>query len=94
MTTNEDRQIGSRHIENQLAFISFVFIDRRVIGIKMSEDSAYDGNRRISNRVELFIGQLSTSLVAFRNISELSSRLIVYLLSCFLNQFLTHSLLQ
>lgn len=94
MTTDKNRQIGSRHIENQLTFISFVFIDRRVVGIKVSEDSTNDGNRRIGNRVELFIRQLFTSLVAFRDISELTSRLIDYLFSCFLNQFLTHSLLQ
>ena len=38
MTTDENRQIGSGHIKNELAIIAVVLINRRVCSVKVLED--------------------------------------------------------
>ena len=62
MTTNENSKIGSSYIQNQLALVAFILIDRRVGGIEVRKDGTQNRNRNIGNGVELLISQLFTSL--------------------------------
>ena len=68
MTTDENSKIRSSHIEDKLAIVTLVLIDRRVLSIKESEDRAKNRNRDISDSVKLLVRHLGT---LFKVLSEL-----------------------
>lgn len=94
MTTDKDRQIRCRHIENQLALVTLVLVDGRVVSIEMSENGAHDGNSSVGNGIELIVGQLLSSLIALGNLGELTYNLLGCIFGHLFNQFLTHGKLQ
>lgn len=94
VTTDKNRQIGCRHIENQLALVAFVLIDGRVVSIEMSKNGTHDGNSCVGNGIELIVGQLLSSLIALGNLGELANNPIGCLFGRLFNQFLTHGKLQ
>ncbi len=94
MTTNENSKIRSSYIQNQLALVAFILIDRRVGGIEVRKDGTQDGNRNIGNGVELLIGQLFTSLVALCNLGIIARDLRGNLLKHILDDLFRHNVLQ
>lgn len=62
MAANENSKIRSSYVQDQLALVALILIDRRVGGIEVRKDGTQDGNSNIGNGVELLIGQLFTSL--------------------------------
>lgn len=94
MTTNENSKIRSSYIQNQLALVAFILIDRRVGGIEVRKDGTQNGNRNIGNGVELLIGQLFTSLVALCNLGIIARDLRGNLLKHILDDLFRHNVLQ
>lgn len=94
MTTNENSKIGSSYIQNQLALVAFILIDRRVGGIEVRKDGTQNGNRNIGNGVELLISQLFTSLVALCNLGIIARDLRGNLLKHILDNLFRHNVLQ
>ena len=94
MTTNENSKIGSSYIQNQLALVAFILIDRRVGGIEVRKDGTQDGNRDIGNGVELLVGQLFTGLVALCNLGIIARDLRGNLLKHILDDLFRHNVLQ
>ncbi len=94
MTTNENSKIRSSYIQNQLALVAFILIDRRVGGIEVRKDGTQNGNRNIGNGVELLIGQLFTSLVALCNLGIIARDLRGNLLKHILDDLFRHNELQ
>ena len=94
MTTNENSEIGSRYIQNQLALVAFILIDRRVGGIEVRKDGTQNRNRNIGNGVELLISQLFTSLVALCNLGIIARDLRGNLLKHILDDLFRHNVLQ
>lgn len=94
MTTNENSKIGSSYIQNQLALVAFILIDRRVGGIEVRKDGTQNGNRNIGNGVELLISQLFTSLVALCNLGIIARDLRGNLLKHILDDLFRHNVLQ
>lgn len=75
MTANENSKIRSGNIQNQLALVTLVLINRRVGGIEVRKDGTQNGNRNIGDGVELLIGQLFTGLVALCNLRIIARNL-------------------
>lgn len=94
MTTNENSKIGSSYIQNQLALVAFILIDRRVGGIEVRKDGTQNRNRNIGNGVELLISQLFTSLVALCNLGIIARDLRGNLLKHILDDLFRHNVLQ
>ena len=94
MTTNENSKIRSRNIQNQLALVALVLINRRVGGIEVRKDGTQNGNRNIGNGVELLIGQLFTGLVALCNLRIIARNLRGNLLKHILDDLFRHNVLQ
>lgn len=94
VTTDKDRQIRCRHIENQLTFVTFVLIDGRVVSIEMSKNGTHNGNGRVGNGIELIIVELLSSLIALGYLGELTNNLLGCFFGRLFNQFLTHGKLQ
>lgn len=94
MATNENSKIRSSYIQNQLTFVAFILIDRRVGGIEVRKDGTQNGNRNIGNGVELLIGQLFTSLVTLCNLGIIARDLRGNLLKHILDDLFRHNVLQ
>ncbi len=94
MATNENSKIRSSYIQNQLALIAFIFIDRRVGGIEVRKDGTQNRNRNIGNGVEFLISQLFTSLVALCNLGIIARDLRGNLLKHILDDLFRHNVLQ
>lgn len=94
VTTNENSKIRSRYVQNQLAFIALILIDRRVGGIEVRKDGTQNRNRNIGNGVKLLIGQLFTSLVALCNLGIIARNLRGNLLKHILDDLFRHNVLQ
>lgn len=94
MATNENSEIRSSYIQNQLALVTFILIDRRVRRIEGRKDGTQNGNSHIGNGVELLIGQLFTSLVALCNLGIIARDLRGNLLKHILDVLFRHNVLQ
>ena len=94
VTTNENSKVRSRYIQNQLALIALILIDRRVGGIEVRKDGTQNRNRNIGNGVKLLIGQLFTSLVALCNLGIIARNLRGNLLKHILDDLFRHNVLQ
>lgn len=94
MATNENSEIRSSYIQNQLALVTFILIDRRVRRIEVRKDGTQNGNSHIGNGVELLIGQLFTSLVALCNLGIIARDLRGNLLKHILDDLFRHNVLQ
>lgn len=94
MTANENSKIRSSYVQDQLALVTLILIDRRVGGIEVRKDGTQDGNRNIGNGVELLIGQLFTSLVALCNLGIIARDLRGNLLKHILDDLFRHNELQ
>lgn len=94
MATNENSKIRSSYIQNQLALVTFILIDRRVRRIEVRKDGTQNGNSHIGNGVELLIGQLFTSLVALCNLGIIARDLRGNLLKHILDDLFRHNVLQ
>ena len=94
VTADENSKVRSRYIQNQLALIALILIDRRVGGIEVRKDGTQNGNRNIGNGVELLIGQLFTSLVALCNLGIIARNLRGNLLKHILDDLFRHNVLQ
>ena len=57
MTANEHRKIITSDIKDQLALITFIFIDRNLTNIKVLQDVFESGNGGVSNKIKFFIGK-------------------------------------
>lgn len=94
MTANENSKIRSGNIQNQLALVTLVLINRRVGGIEVRKDGTQNGNRNIGDGVELLIGQLFTGLVALCNLGIIARNLRGNLLKHILDDLFRHNVLQ
>lgn len=94
MTANENSKIRSGNIQNQLALVTLVLINRRVGGIEVRKDGTQNGNRNIGDGVELLIGQLFTGLVALCNLGIIARDLRGNLLKHILDDLFRHNVLQ
>ena len=94
VTTNENSKVRSRYIQNQLALIALILIDRRVGSIEVRKDGTQNRNRNIGNGVKLLIGQLFTSLVALCNLGIIARNLRGNLLKHILDDLFRHNVLQ
>lgn len=94
MTANENSKIRSGNIQNQLALVTLVLINRRVGGIEVRKDGTQNGNRNIGDGVELLIGQLFTGLVALCNLGIIARNLRGNLLKHILDDLFGHNVLQ
>ena len=94
MTADKDGKVRSRYIQNQLAFVALILIDRRVRSIEVRKDGTQNGNRNIGNGVELIIGQLFTGLVALCNLGIIARNLRGNLLKHILDDLFRHNVLQ
>ena len=94
VTTNENSKVRSRYIQNQLALIALILIDRRVGGIEVRKDGTQNRNRNIGNGVKLLISQLFTSLVALCNLGIIARNLRGNLLKHILDDLFRHNVLQ
>ena len=94
MTANENSKIRSGNIQNQLALVTLVLINRRVGGIEVRKDGTQNGNRNIGDGVELLIGQLFTGLVALCNLGIIARNLRGNLLKHILDNLFRHNVLQ
>ena len=94
VTTNENSKVRSRYVQNQLALIALILIDRRVGGIEVRKDGTQNRNRNIGNGVKLLIGQLFTSLVALCNLGIIARDLRGNLLKHILDDLFRHNVLQ
>ena len=94
VTADKNSKIGSSYIQNQLTFVALILIDRRVGGIEVRKDGTQNGNRNIGNGVELFIGQLFTSLVALCNLGIIARDPRGNLLKHILDDLFRHNVLQ
>ncbi len=94
MTANENSKIRSGNIQNQLALVTLVLINRRVGGIEVRKDGTQNGNRNIGDGVELLIGQLFTGLVALCNLGIIARSLRGNLLKHILDDLFRHNVLQ
>lgn len=94
MTANENSKIRSGNIQNQLALVTLVLINRRVGGIEVRKDGTQNGNRNIGDGVELLIGQLFTGLVALCNLGIIAHNLRGNLLKHILDDLFRHNVLQ
>ena len=57
MTANEHRKIITSDIKDQLALITFIFIDRNLTDVKVLQDVFESGNGGVSNKIKFFIGK-------------------------------------
>lgn len=94
MTANENSKIRSGNIQNQLALVTLVLINRRVGGIEVRKDGTQNGNRNIGDGVELLIGQLFTGLAALCNLGIIAHNLRGNLLKHILDDLFRHNVLQ
>ena len=94
VTTNENSKVRSRYVQNQLALIALILIDRRVGGIEVRKDGTQNRNRNIGNGVKLLISQLFTSLVALCNLGIIARNLRGNLLKHILDDLFRHNVLQ
>ena len=94
MATNKHSKIGSRNVKDQLTFVAFVLINRRVGGIEVRKDGTQDRNGNVGNGVQLFISKLFTSLVALGNLGIIARNLRGNLLKHFLDNLIRHNVLQ
>ncbi len=94
VTTNENSKVRSRYIQNQLALIALILINRRVGGIEVRKDGTQNRNRNIGNGVKLLVGQLFTSLVALCNLGIIARNLRGNLLKHILDDLFRHNVLQ
>ena len=94
MTANENSKIRSGNIQNQLALVTLVLINRRVGGIEVRKDGTQNGNRNIGDGVELLIGQLFAGLVALCNLGIIARNLRGNLLKHILDDLFRHNVLQ
>lgn len=76
VTPDEYSQIGSSNIEDQLAVIALILIDRGIFGIKMLQNIANHRQRNISDGIELLIGKFLARLIFARNLGILADDLI------------------
>ena len=81
MTTDQHGEVGSGDIEDKLPLIPLVLIDGRLTGIEEGQQVAKDRNGNIGDCVELLVGLLLASLVAFGNRSIFPSRRFLDLLN-------------
>ena len=58
MTANEHRKIITSDIKDQLALITFIFIDRNLTDVKVLQDVFESGNGGVSNKIKFFIGDV------------------------------------
>ena len=97
MPANKHREIGRGDIENQLALVTLILINRRVIGIKMGEDRPDDGDGDIGDRVQLIIGKLDTGLIVSGDLRVLSDDLLSVdrrgVLDILFNKLISHNVL-
>lgn len=63
MSTNQHGKIGSRDIEDQFSFITFILVDGSTLSIKLLKNIAQHRDRYIGNLIEILIVQFLTSLV-------------------------------
>ena len=76
MTTDQDGEIRSSDVKDQLTLITLVLINRRVIGIEVDEDRTHDRDGHICNRIQFLISQLKTGLVVSSDFWIITSDLI------------------
>ena len=76
VTPDEYSQIGSSNIEDQLAVIALILIDRGIFGIKMLQNIANHRQRNISDGIKLLIGKFLARLIFARNLGILADDLI------------------
>lgn len=94
VTTNENSKIRSSYVQDQLALVTLILIDRRVGGIEVRKDGTQNGNSHIGNGVELLIGQLFTSLVTLCNLGIIARDPRGNLLKHILDDLFRHNELQ
>lgn len=94
MTANENSKIRSGYVQNQLALVTLILIDRRVRRIEVRKDGTQNGNSHIGNGVELLVGQLFTSLVTLCNLGIIARDLRGNLLKHILDDLFRHNELQ
>ena len=58
MAADEHRKIVTRDIENKLAFVSLVLVDRHFTDVEVLENILQRRNGRVGNTVELLVSQL------------------------------------
>lgn len=76
VTPDKHREIRSSNIENQLAVIALILIDRGIFGIEMLQDIANHRQRNISDGIELIIGKFLARFIFARNLGILADDLI------------------
>ncbi len=63
MTTDKNGKIRSGHIEDKLALVTLILIDRGISGIKETQQGTKDRDGNIGYRIKLLVRELLTSLV-------------------------------
>ena len=98
MTSDQNSQITSRHIKNELALIALIFIDGGGLGTKMTKNGTQYRDGNIGNGIKLFIGQRNAGFVMRSDIGIFANNGRVSNLSssigntdCFFYQLFIHS---
>ena len=68
MTPDKHREIRSGDIQDQFAFITFVLIDRRTLGIKEGKNGTQNRDGDICNRIQIIVTQLLAILITTRDV--------------------------
>ena len=89
MTTNQYGKVGSGDVKNQLALITLVLIDRRIIGIEVRKNGTKNRDGNIGNGIKLVIGKLNASLIVLGNLGVITHNLRGFLLDI-LGNFFNH----